>query len=190
MLWGLGAAVYSMDHEVVPRSCRICEWILRSSRDHFGLQQGTNFYFFLSKWSWSSSSPKDVFWDMVRCSLTWSNGFCVVRGERGALVDKPHGFMAEKCCYDKLWWILNGEEKMKTREGKSMVTLGFHLFIFVKTTFLGHMFTTSTHSMFGAWCRSSWSALGVHLGSGPKGFYFIFILFYLRNQAMEVGPWS
>ena len=46
MLWGLGAAVYSMDHEVVPRSCRICEWILSSSRDHFGLQQGTYFIIF------------------------------------------------------------------------------------------------------------------------------------------------
>jgi hypothetical protein len=34
--------VYIMDHEVVPRPCKICDWLLNSSRDHFGLQQGNN----------------------------------------------------------------------------------------------------------------------------------------------------
>ena len=28
-----------MDHEVVPRSCKICDWLLNSSQDHFGLHQ-------------------------------------------------------------------------------------------------------------------------------------------------------
>ena len=31
--------VYIMDHEVVPRPCEICDWLLNSSQDHFGLQQ-------------------------------------------------------------------------------------------------------------------------------------------------------
>ena len=31
-----------MDHEVVPRACKICDWLLNSSRDHFGLYQGKN----------------------------------------------------------------------------------------------------------------------------------------------------
>ena len=31
-----------MDHEVVPRPYKICDWLLNSSRDHFGLHQGEN----------------------------------------------------------------------------------------------------------------------------------------------------
>jgi hypothetical protein len=37
--------VYTTDHEVVPRPCEICDWLLNSSHDHFGLQEG----FFWSK---------------------------------------------------------------------------------------------------------------------------------------------
>jgi hypothetical protein len=29
-----------MDHGVIPRPCRICDWLLNSFRDHFGLRQG------------------------------------------------------------------------------------------------------------------------------------------------------
>jgi hypothetical protein len=32
--------VYNMDHEAVPRPRKICDWLLNSSRDHFGLHQG------------------------------------------------------------------------------------------------------------------------------------------------------
>ena len=31
-----------MDHEVVPRSCKICDWLLNLYEDHFGLHQGEN----------------------------------------------------------------------------------------------------------------------------------------------------
>ena len=31
-----------MDHEAVPRLCKICDWLLNSSPDHFGLQQENN----------------------------------------------------------------------------------------------------------------------------------------------------
>ena len=31
--------VYTMDHEVIPRSCKICNWLLNSFQDHFGLHQ-------------------------------------------------------------------------------------------------------------------------------------------------------
>ena len=30
----------TMDHEVVPRPCKICDWLLNSSRDHVGLHLG------------------------------------------------------------------------------------------------------------------------------------------------------
>ena len=31
-----------MDREVIPRPCKICDWLLNSSQDHFGLRQGKN----------------------------------------------------------------------------------------------------------------------------------------------------
>ena len=34
--------VYTMDHEVVPRPGKICDWLLNSSQDHFSLHQGKN----------------------------------------------------------------------------------------------------------------------------------------------------
>ena len=34
--------VYIMDREVVPRSCKICDWLLNPSQSHFGLHQGKN----------------------------------------------------------------------------------------------------------------------------------------------------
>jgi hypothetical protein len=46
ILYELGLLVqgvaYIMDHEVVPRPNKICNWLLNSSRDHFGLHQGQN----------------------------------------------------------------------------------------------------------------------------------------------------
>ena len=32
-----------MDYEFVPRPCKICDWLLNSSWDHFGLHQGKKF---------------------------------------------------------------------------------------------------------------------------------------------------
>jgi hypothetical protein len=31
-----------MDHEVVPRPCEVCDWLLNSSGVHFDLYQGNN----------------------------------------------------------------------------------------------------------------------------------------------------
>ena len=39
--WGW-EAVYTMDPKVVPRLCKICDWLLNSSRDHFSLHQWKN----------------------------------------------------------------------------------------------------------------------------------------------------
>jgi hypothetical protein len=35
-------AVYTMDHEVVPRPSKRCDWTLKSFRDDLGLHQGKN----------------------------------------------------------------------------------------------------------------------------------------------------
>jgi hypothetical protein len=33
---------YTMNHEVVPRPCKTCDWLLNSSREHYSLHQGNN----------------------------------------------------------------------------------------------------------------------------------------------------
>ena len=37
---GLLGVAYIIDHEVIPRPCKICDCLLNSSHDHFGLHQG------------------------------------------------------------------------------------------------------------------------------------------------------
>ena len=34
--------VYTMDHEVIPRPSKQCDWTLKSSKDDLGLHQGKN----------------------------------------------------------------------------------------------------------------------------------------------------
>ena len=52
--------------------------------------------------------------------LTWSNVFCGGRGKRGALVEKCRGPWPKNVVMIKKKY---GEEKMKTREDKTMVKL-------------------------------------------------------------------
>jgi hypothetical protein len=68
--------------------------------------------------------------------MTWSNGFCGGRGKRDALLEKGRGPMVENYCYNNSFMIFfSGEEKIKTREDKRMVKLGFYFFS--KLPFLG-----------------------------------------------------
>ena len=81
----LRGVVYNMDREVVPRPCKIWDWMLNSSQNHFGCTKEK-----VSEWSWRSRSPKDIFWGLCY-PLTWSNEFFDGRGKRGALVEKGRG---------------------------------------------------------------------------------------------------
>ena len=47
--------VYTM--KVVSRPCKICDWMLNLSWNHFGLHQER----IMLEWPWSSRSPKDIF---------------------------------------------------------------------------------------------------------------------------------
>ena len=91
----LKRVVYTTDREVVPRPCGICDRLLDSSRDHFGLHQGE-----MSEWLWSSRFPKDMIVQGLHYPFIWSNGFWCGRGESGALVEKRQEPMARQCCYD------------------------------------------------------------------------------------------
>jgi hypothetical protein len=35
-----GGAIHAMDHKVIPRPCKTCDWLLNLFQDHFGLHQG------------------------------------------------------------------------------------------------------------------------------------------------------
>ena len=63
--------VYTMDHEIIPRPYKICDWSLNSSWDHFGLHRGKNV-----KVTMEFESPKGIF-EGLHYPLTWSNKFVV-----------------------------------------------------------------------------------------------------------------
>ena len=67
---------------------------------------------------------------------------CGGKGQRGALVEKGKG-MVEKYYYNDFFW--GGGEKMKTREDKRMVKLGFF-----KIALFGHIL--QKFSTFIYWC--------------------------------------
>ena len=139
-----------MDHEVVPRPCKICNWLLKSSWGHCGLHQGDNV-----KVTVEFKVPQR---HILRPTLSIG---MVQRVLRWGRQNKP---MAKKCYYDSIFLrIFLGEEKMKTREDKRMVKL--ELFFFQNCPFWAYTKKTPK-SLFGAW--SSWSTFSLHLVRGPK----------------------
>ena len=131
--------VYTMDHEVVPRPCKICDWLLNSFWDHFGLHQG-NFIKVTMEFKVSKRHilKPTLFIDMVQHVLRWER-------QNRYSGRKKQG--PSNCCFSKVLMSFFGEEKMKTREDNKRVKLDF----FFKTPFFGHIFKKSSHPLFGAW---------------------------------------
>jgi hypothetical protein len=84
-----------MDHEVVPRSCKICDWLLTSSWDHFGLHQEENVRVIMK-----FEVPKR---HILRSRLSTDTVPRVSRWEiqNRCFNRKTQGPMAEKYCYNK-----------------------------------------------------------------------------------------
>ena len=104
--YGLGV-VYTMDNEVIPRPCKICDWLLNSIHGHFGLQQGHNI-----RMTMEFKVPKR---HILRPTLSIDIVQHVLRWER------------QKRCYGRRKQVplaknivsidnIFGEEKMKTKE--------------------------------------------------------------------------
>ena len=68
-----------MDHEVVPRPSKQCDWTLKSSRDDLGLHQGKNGLVT------TEVEFLEVYFLSLLYPLPWSNGFSVGRSKRGGL---------------------------------------------------------------------------------------------------------
>ena len=173
--WGV---LHIMGHEVVPRPCKNCDWLLNSSRDHFGSHQGTNV-----RVTTEFEVPKrhilrpTLFTYMVQHVLHWER-------QKRCYGEKRQGPMVEKCCHYK-FWIYIWKEKMKTREDKRMVKLEFF-----KTTIFGHILKKWAHSLFGAW-----SFLLVHIQYTPsensKGFVnWICLGIGAWKLDQWIGPWK
>jgi hypothetical protein len=72
-------AVYTMDHEVVPRPSKRFDWTLKSSRDDLSLHQGKN-----GRVTTEVEVHKFVFLSLLY-PLPWSNEFSVGTSKRGGL---------------------------------------------------------------------------------------------------------
>ena len=147
-----------MNHEVVPRPCKICNWLLTSSWDHYGLHQGKN------------GQSDHVVWGPHK---TYLKAYVIhSHGPTGFVVGETKEVIwQKKHCYNDFLKIdiFFEEDKRKTREDKRMVKREL-LFTLKTTTFFGHMLETSTPSIYDVWS----SFLLVHIRftpcEGPKGF--------------------
>ena len=107
-----------MEHEVVPRPSKICDWLLNSSHDHFGLHQKkkcqsdhgvwgpqrTYFEAYIVHWH----GPTDYWWERPKR--------CYIR--------KRQGPMTEKSCYINFFMkCFFREEKMKTRAWSNLILI-------------------------------------------------------------------
>ena len=114
-LWVL-RVFYTMNHEVVPRPCKICDWLVDSSRDHFGLHQGRNI-----RMTMELEVPKR---HILRPTLSTNMVEWVLWWERQKRCSSRlrQGPMAQTCCYNILLVKLILE---KRNEDKRMVKLNF-----------------------------------------------------------------
>ena len=135
----LRGVVYTMDCEVVPGSCKICDWLLNSSWDQFGLYQGKHVRVIMV-----FEVPRrcivrpTLFTGMVRRILQWEGLMkCFSRKRRGP--------MAKKWCYDFIFFfseVFYGEEKVKTREDNKLD------FFFQKCPFWAYIKKQNQHIYF------------------------------------------
>ena len=110
-----------MDHEVVPRPYNICDWLVNSSHNHFGLHQGEDVGVAVE-----FEVPKRHFLrptlssDMVQPVLRWERRLkrCFARKKKG------QGPVTYRNCYTNFSnETIYGEEKVKRGEDKTMVKL-------------------------------------------------------------------
>ena len=75
-----------MHHEVVPRPCKICDWVLNLSRYHYGLHQGKNV-----RVTMEFEVLKRHILGPTLSTHMGLTGFAVGVVKKGALIDKGRG---------------------------------------------------------------------------------------------------
>jgi hypothetical protein len=76
-----------MDHKVIPRLCKICDWLLNLSRDHFGLHQGKK----KCQRDHGVQGPQNVYEKAYIIYSHGPTGFVLGEPKRGVLVEKGRG---------------------------------------------------------------------------------------------------
>ena len=132
----------------------------------------------MSKWPWSSRSPKKHIFKACVTPLTSSNRFCNGRAKRVALVEKGNGPWKRNIVTVKIKGSFQWGREVKD---KKIVNLD----LFFQTVLFGHISKTSTHSLL-MHDHSYWSTFDLHLVRSPKTLWMVL----LRIQTMGVEPWS
>ena len=173
IIFELRGLFHIMDHEVIPCSSKICDGLLNSSRDHFGLHQEGE-----EKKCWSDHGTwgpqKAYFWGL-QYPLSWSKGFCNGTCKRGSLptnVKGPwhkivvfvdfNGLKSTKCLTKHFHGF---EERRKEEEEKVK-----HDENFQNCPFWHISKENPSTSDFLVHGHFSWSTSDLHTSQGPKNF--------------------
>ena len=144
-----------MDRTVVPRLCKICDWLLNSSRGHFSLRQGRIVRVIVE----FEVSKRHVLRpmlsiDMVQWVLQWEK-------QKRCSSRKRQGPMTKRCCYNRFFneVFLWGKRRWGQEKTREWLDLIFSFSFSPKTTFLGAYI--KKFSTFTFWCMVI--PLGPHL---------------------------
>ena len=167
---------YTTHHEVVPRPYKICDWLLKSSRDHFGLHQRKQ----TSQSIMEFELPKR---HILRPTLSTDMVQRVLMGERqkGALVETCKDPWHKMNVNIRFEWFFSWEEKRtqwNRKEWSSSIFFFFQIcpfWTYIKKfntfTFWCVVIPLSPHSIYTYW-------------GGPKGFVNGFF------EKLDHGSWT
>ena len=123
-----------MDHEVVPRSCKICDWLLNSSWNHFGLGSRVTMKFEVPKRHVLRPTSSTY---MIQRVLWWERQKKCSSRKRQKPMAKKHG-------HNKIQWNLYGEredeDKGRRENGQTWKNLSFQNYAF--QTYISKKITT------------------------------------------------
>ena len=151
-----------MDHEVVPCSSKICDWLLNLSWDHFGLHQAEEEKKIV-RVTMELEVPEKAYFPVLHYPSSWSHGFCSGRGKRGFLVANVKGplqrffFFFFDFFFKMLPNIFHSYDERREEEGEKVKHEGNSQIHFL------------VHGHF------SWSTSGLHLVRGPKALRMHFL---------------
>ena len=154
-----------MDHEVLPRPCKICDWLLNLSWDYFDLHWGK-----LVRVTMKFEVPKR---HILRPTLSTDMVQQICGGEaKRCSSSRGHGSMANDSCYNHFF----GEIKCRQEKTRELpIFRGFFLLLPPppQMPIFGYIFKTLAHSL---WVhdQSSWSTFIFHPMRGPKALWIVF----------------
>ena len=113
--------VYTKDHDVIPKLCKICDRLLNSSSYHFDLHQGKNV-----KVNMECEVPKRHIFNSYIIHLHGPMGCAVGKKQKGCYGRKRQGPMTQKYCYNNLLMkLFVGKRRWRKEKKKKWSNLKF-----------------------------------------------------------------